>query len=229
MAAFFVTAAALLLAALAFVLAPLARNPAGAAGAGGKHWPYWRSALPVALTPPLLAALLYAALGNPAALLPGQQLVEEAAPPQVEAMVARLAARLKDNPRDAEGWRMLARSYETLRRFDQAAEAYRQLLTAEGESADLLTDYAVVLGMANGQRLSGEPQKILERALALDPQHMQALALLGSAALERSEYESALRHWKKILNLAPSGSGIAQSIEQSIRRVEAQIAAEQRK
>lgn len=191
-----------------FVLIPLA----------GKR--RWRSAVPVALSVPLVAVGLYAALGTPAALLPAQQALETAAPPQVEAMVSRLAARLKEQPRDANGWRMMARSYETLRRFDQAAEAYRQLLALEGESADLLADYAVVLGMAHGERLSGEPEKVLQRALELNPQHVQVLALLGSAALERNDRASALAAWRKVLALAPAGSSMARSIQASIARVE---------
>lgn len=206
--------AAGLMAAFAFgaVLVPLA----------GKQ--RWRSAVPAAASAPLLAAALYAALGTPAALLPVQRALETAAPPQVEAMVSRLAARLKEQPRDVDGWRMMARSYETLRRFEQAADAYRQLLALEGESADLLADYAVVLGMAHGERLSGEPEQLLQRALELNPQHVQVLALLGSAALERNDPASALVAWKKVLLLAPAGSSMAHSIQASIERVEAGIA-----
>lgn len=184
----------------------------------------WRSALPAAASAPLVAVALYAALGTPAALLPAQQALETAPPPQVEAMVSRLAARLKEQPRDADGWRMMARSYETLRRFEQAADAYRQLLALEGESADLLADYAVVLGMAHGERLSGEPEQLLLRALELNPQHTQVLALLGSAALERNDRASALIAWKKVLALAPAGSSMARSIQASIERVEAEAA-----
>lgn len=220
-------AAAIAMAALAFiaVAAPLARAGAGTGGAAApSRWARWRAALPAAVVAPLIGIGLYAALGTPAALLPEQQAVEEAAPPQVEAMVARLAARLKEQPRDADGWRMLARSHETLRRFDQAAQAYKQLLALEGESADLLADYAVVLGMAQGQKLSGEPEQLLQRALALNPQHTQILALLGSAALERNDYDAALNAWKKILSLAPADSPMARTIEDSIKRVEAQAA-----
>jgi len=184
----------------------------------------WRSAMPVALAAPLLAAGLYAALGTPAALLPAQQSLETATPPQVEAMVSRLAARLKAQPLDADGWRMLARFYETLRRFDKAAAAYREVLALEGESADLLADYAVVLGMAQGERLSGDPEQVLQRAMALNPQHVQSLALLGSAALERNDHTAALGFWRKVLALAPSGSQVARSIQASIQRVEAEAA-----
>lgn len=41
----------------------------------------------------------------------------------IRGMVERLAARLKENPNDADGWRMLARSYEVLGETDKAKEA----------------------------------------------------------------------------------------------------------
>jgi len=41
----------------------------------------------------------------------------------IRGMVERLAQRLKDNPDDADGWRMLARSYEVLGQADKAKEA----------------------------------------------------------------------------------------------------------
>lgn len=53
----------------------------------------------------------------PAAAVPAGQ--EE----MILGMVERLAQRLKDNPDDAEGWRMLARSYEVLGEPDKAKEA----------------------------------------------------------------------------------------------------------
>jgi cytochrome c-type biogenesis protein CcmH len=51
-----------------------------------------------------------------------------AAPPagqedMIRGMVERLAQRLKDNPDDAEGWRMLARSYEVLGEAEKAKDA----------------------------------------------------------------------------------------------------------
>ncbi|MCC7016780.1 MAG: c-type cytochrome biogenesis protein CcmI [Rhodospirillales bacterium] len=41
----------------------------------------------------------------------------------IRGMVERLAQRLKENPDDAESWRMLARSYEVLGQMDKAKEA----------------------------------------------------------------------------------------------------------
>jgi cytochrome c-type biogenesis protein CcmH len=45
---------------------------------------------------------------------------------QIAAMTERLAERLKEQPQDAEGWAMLARSYSVLGRHPEALKAYEK-------------------------------------------------------------------------------------------------------
>ncbi|CAN7266337.1 tetratricopeptide repeat protein [Pseudoduganella sp. LjRoot289] len=230
MMTFILSAGVMLALALLLVLRPLlaggkvpgggpGQRQAGGAGAAGAG-PLRGQAVLVSLMVVALSVSLYYGLGTPRGLQPEAAPASVVGPDQVQAMVARLAARLKEQPGDAAGWRMLARSYETLRRFDDAAEAYRQVIKLEGETADLLVDYSVALGMSTGQRLSGEPQRLLERALALDPNHVQALALLGSAALETGDRAGAVRAWKRILALVPADSEIGRSISASIGKAQ---------
>jgi cytochrome c-type biogenesis protein CcmH len=64
------------------------------------------------------------------AIPPGQQ------DAMVDAMVQRLADRLKANPRDADGWIRMMRSQMVLKRPDQAKAALRSGLAAfEGDGA----------------------------------------------------------------------------------------------
>ncbi len=140
---------------------------------------------------------------------------------QIAAMVARLAQRLQVQTDDADGWRMLARSYETLRRFDEAVQAYQRLMSLRPPDADVLVDYAVALGMSQGQTLRGEPEAVLARALHLQPAHPQALALSGSAAFERQDYARAVAHWQKLLSHIPPGQEMRSSIEANIDRARA--------
>ncbi len=53
----------------------------------------------------------------------------------IEGMVARLAARLKDQPDDTEGWLRLIRSYSVLGKSDAAAEAARDALSGVQDPA----------------------------------------------------------------------------------------------
>jgi cytochrome c-type biogenesis protein CcmH len=187
-----------------------------------QHWPAFILALGV----PIVAGSLYVFLGTPGALAPVQAATTRAqnsppvTPEQIEGMVSRLAAKLKSNPDDADGWRMLARSYETMRRFEPAVDAYRHLLALTPDNPDVLADYAVTLAMSLDQSLSGEPEKLINRALEIDPKNIQALALSGSAAFERKEYADAIKPWKKILALVPADSDMARSIAANVAKAE---------
>jgi cytochrome c-type biogenesis protein CcmH len=46
-------------------------------------------------------------------------------------MVERLAARLRDNPDDLEGWRRLARAYQVLGDTDKASDAHAKIEALE--------------------------------------------------------------------------------------------------
>lgn len=222
MTSFLLGAIAMVAAALAFALAPLLRRH-GADTAPVRHRDW--SAIAIGLLFPTVAALLYAAVGAPRAVLApaGPPVAEGSAdigPAQIEAMVNRLAARLKDDPDDVDGWRMLAHSYETLRRFDAAVDAYRHLLALEPNNPNELANAAVALGMTLNQDLSGEPERLIDRALAINPDHVQALALKGSAAYERGDYAQAIGPWKKILAMVPGDSDIGRSIGASVEKAE---------
>lgn len=137
-------------------------------------------------------------------------------PAQIQAMVQRLAQRLQNQPNDPDGWRMLAKSYETLGRFEESAQAYAKLLTLREPDPDILVDHAVVLGMSQGHTLAGEPEKLIKRALQLNPKHIQALALAGSAAFEHQDYAQAIRHWNQILQFTPADAQERHAIELNI-------------
>lgn len=174
---------------------------------------------------PLAAVGLYFAVGNPRALAPAGAVADETPHSldarQVEAMVGRLAVRMQQNPEDVEGWVMLARSYTSLRRYDDAARAYASAVARLPTDAQLLADYADLLAMTQGRRLQGEPEKIVLRALAVDPKNVKALALAGSVAFEKHEYAGALDYWERIVRLVPPESEFARSIRGSIAQAQA--------
>ena len=169
---------------------------------------------------PIAAMALYVMLGNPLALIPAelglQGNVHQEAQFDMEEMVEGLAKRLESRPDDVQGWDMLARSYNVMGEFDKASRAYERLVELQPRDAQLLADYADTLAMARGQSLKGEPQKLIERALAIDPNNLKALALAGTAAFEQREYREAIAVWEKILPLAAPDSEIVQTTQRSI-------------
>ena len=167
----------------------------------------------LALAVPLCAAALYFAVGNPRSI--------EAPTQNLEAMVERLAAHLRESPDDAAGWKLLGRAYASMERFPEAADAYAKAAVRMPRDAQLLADLAEVLAMARGRRLEGEPEKLLARALEVEPENLKALALAGTAAFARRDYRAAVAHWEKMLPLVPAESEEGRSIRASVDEAKA--------
>ena len=177
------------------------------------------TALTTAALVPVVALAVYFAVGSPSAIV--REPEQHVSAQQVEAMVQRLAAKLRENPDDIDGWKLLGRSYAALGRFDEAADAFARAAVGAPRDPDLLADFADVLGMARGQRLEGEPEKLVLRALELDPNHLKSLALAGTAAFDRKEYAAAADYWQRMLPHVPAGSEDARAIEQNVSEARA--------
>jgi cytochrome c-type biogenesis protein CcmH len=190
-----------------------AGNDTRAIPAGGR-----RTAWVVAAAVPVAALLLYFAVGNPAALAPGAAAGDGhgVTRQQIEGMVERLAARMKENPDDAEGWAMLGRSYAVLDRHVEAAAAYANAVKRAQPDAQLLADYADVLAMARGRNLKGEPERLIAQALKLDPRNVKALLLAGTVAFQDQKFKDAIAYWERILKVVQPDSAIADSVHDSI-------------
>jgi len=140
---------------------------------------------------------------------------------QFAAAVDQLAAKMKEQPDNAEGWMMLARSYMQLGRVPEALPAFAKAVSLAGEDPRLLADYADALAMTQGRKLEGEPEKLVLRALQIDPDHVKALALAGTAAMARRDYAGAVKHWERARALVPPDSQIAQGLGSGIAEARA--------
>lgn len=180
----------------------------------------WGIALAVGLLVPALAFALYLGLGTPQAT---DATVAAAARGKVDdqqmvSLVEQLAAKVRERPEDLQGWSLLARSMAALGRFRESADAYEHLARLSPKDPQVLADWADSLGMAQGRTLKGKPAQLANQALALDPDHPKALALAGTAALDDSDYPTALRHWERLAKLA-EGSPDATQVRSVISEI----------
>lgn len=192
--------------------------------------PARRTAWALGLLLPLASVLTYLSLGDPQAIgqrgATGTQAAaaggaqHSVSAEQIEGMVANLALRLQSQPDDAEGWMMLGRSYTALGRYPDAVTAFRRAVALVPGDATLLSDFADVLGMAQGKRLAGEPARLVQQALDADPKHVKALALAGSVAFEARDYPAARGYWERLIAVVPAESDIARSVRGSIAQAQ---------
>lgn len=177
-----------------------------------------RTAIAISLSMPVFAIGIYMLLGEPAAMSPGAEQTK-AAPvddQQIRQMIDTLAAKLKANPDNPQGWAMLARSYKVVGRNQEAQQAFEKAGAFVNGNPDMLVDYAELLGIQAGNKLDGKPEKMIEEALKLNPEHPMGLMLAGVALYQRSDFPGALSRWEKLLSLLAPGSEDAQQVQANI-------------
>ena len=129
---------------------------------------------------------------------------------QLERMVAQSRQRVQQAPQDVAAWAMLAHSYDMLGKFSESSKAYGQLARLMPKDAQVLADYADALAVANGRLLAGEPEALVRKALAIDPHNVKALALAGTAAFEKQDYDEAVARWQAARDAARDPQFIAE-------------------
>jgi len=177
-------------------------------------------AISLAVLLPLTSVFMYWQVGNPKSLSPQASLASMSGSGMTNSTdsLKALEEKVAKNPKDGESLVLLARSYGEAERYADAAKAYEKLTQFVTDEAWIWADYADVLAMAHGQSLVGPPTKLIEKALALEPNHTKALALAGSAAMERGDYVAAIRYWNRLLKgLSPDGED-AQMIQGGIQQ-----------
>ncbi|MHB8947885.1 MAG: c-type cytochrome biogenesis protein CcmI [Rhodoferax sp.] len=137
-------------------------------------------------------------------------------PEMVDQMVDRLAERQKANPDDLTGWARLARAYKTQGRLADAEQAYAKAGKLVDGDPDLLTQYADVLAMRADNKIEGRTLTLVNKALALNPNHPTALMMAGTAAYRRADYAQAVAYWERVLTVLPPGSNDASLVQSEI-------------
>ncbi len=158
-----------------------------------------RAFMIVACAIPAVALGFYTYLGSPA--LPGRPVAERLAQApgpgaDVEELIARVEARLRADPRDGQGWDVLAPVYLRLERYQEAADAFQRAIDTLGETTRRLSGLAESNVLANDGIVTETARKAYQRILELEPGRPEArfgLALAKEQEGDLDEAEAAYR------------------------------------
>lgn len=177
---------------------------------------------------PLVSWSVYAMTGSPA--LPAQPLQARLEKSPADSTLAELVARaerhLAHNPDDVRGWDVLAPIYARMGRHADAARAYRKGIELAGSTAERETGLALAISEGNGGEINEEAQAALRRALAADPDNMEARFLLATALARQDRDAEARAAFEEMLADLPADSPWQRTIRQSLRSVAPQQDAE---
>ena len=158
---------------------------------------------------PGFALGLYLWRGSPE--LPGQSAemspAAAAAPaqvPEVGVSVEELAARLREQPDNLDGWLLLGRSYITLGRHSEAVRAYRQAVGLAPGDASVQSRLGESMVMATEGFVTPAAREIFEAALGIEPRDLAALYYLALAAAQAGRLQEAFDGWRTLAREAPA-------------------------
>lgn len=123
--------------------------------------------------------------------------------PDVTAMVAKLEAHMRDDPKDLRGWVMLGRSYVALERLDDAILAYDHAHQLDAGNAEAALGLAEAMSLRAGGNITPEASLLFEQAVQLAPDNPKALLYGGFAAAERGDKATARARWQALKDMHP--------------------------
>jgi cytochrome c-type biogenesis protein CcmH len=169
---------------------------------------------------PVLAIALYLFVGQPG--LPGRPYAARLQSPvnvaNVNDLIAKVEAHLREAPEDGRGWDVLAPVYMRMGEFQQAADAFGRAIKLQGESPQRLAGFARALIMQQNGIVDERARAAFEKVRALDPDAIEPKVWLaiakeqdGDLAAAASDYREltagAQEPWKTLL--AERSKGVA--------------------
>ena len=113
--------------------------------------------------------------------------------PDVDTMIARLAARLETTPEDIEGWRMLGWSYFRTARYEQAATAYARAVELDPSSAELKLSYEEAKAKASESDNLETTSSLQTEAVGKGGDGVSIEKITKSEAMPPREHDAAIR------------------------------------
>jgi cytochrome c-type biogenesis protein CcmH len=148
-----------------------------------------------------------------------------AQPKTIEEMTARLEAAVQNDPKSAESWYFLGRTYMAQERAADAAVAFERAVGVAGREPELLGQWAQALYFSGNKQWTEQLQALTDEALKADPAEVTSLGLLGIAAYEAGQFQQAIDRWQQLVAVLPAEDPSRMAIQGGIDRAREQLGA----
>lgn len=136
---------------------------------------------------------------------------------EVQQMLAQLAQRVKDNPKDIEAWLIQGQAFSMMNRFDDAVSAYQQVVGLTDRHPDALTALAEAMIMAQETIVKPAAKDLLKEIKAKDPSEPRAYFYLAMERQQQNDLAGAMDEYVALLKVTPSDAEWVEQIEQRMQ------------
>ena len=118
-------------------------------------------------------------------------------------LVQKAEARLKTDPKDGNGWEVLAPIYLKMNRPQDAANAFRQALALNGPSATRFGGLGEALTETSSGEVTDEARAAFEKAVQINPAYLPAKFFLALDASQEERAADAETRWGDLIAESP--------------------------
>ncbi len=168
------------------------------------------------------AGLVYLALGAPGVpdlpFAERQEATPVASSPHVDmaAAATALAAKLKTDPNNAQGWLLYARTEAMLGHWPASVEAYRHAMALGQDGPDVQAGYGEMLVLAASGIVGPPARAAFAAALQQDAKNEVARYYVAAADAQAGESKQAIAGWQALAADLPEDSPMREAIGQQV-------------
>jgi cytochrome c-type biogenesis protein CcmH len=168
---------------------------------------------------PIIAVALYLNSGMPELPdVPLAKRLERAVENQdFAALVAKVERHLAQNPDDVEGWKVLAPAYKREGRWQDAADAYSNIIRLSKANAGTIADYGEMLVFANDGMVTAEAARAFAAALQADAKLPKARFFAALALKQEGKQDAARQAFDALLAESPADAPFRPMVEAELR------------
>lgn len=196
----------------------------------------------IAALPVLVATGIYAVLGNPT--LPAKPYADRAGERnlaaaaaaagnvtdpnyqtdrQIRRLLNQIVLSLEVNPRNLQGWVVLARGSLRLGNIERAVAAFAQAYALSGHNPLLAIEYADTRITAQNGRIDSTSRDLVLHALGQMPNHILARYYYGMMLKQSDKPEQALRVFSELYRDIPKDDPLGNSTASEIKALQARL------
>lgn len=211
--AFYLIAAAMIIAALAVILMPLIRRGRQC----GRPRGVFGLSLVLAFVVPLSAIGVYSLVGTPAAMEASVRKPSTQSQMTVGQAITELKQRLHKSPDNLQGWLLLGQTYTVMKKPAKARDAYTHALKLAPDSADIMVAWVEADSLARPDHLiKDKSRQRLQKALRIDPHNQRGLWLMGISDYQAGHFVDAALTWRRLQVLLTPDSDVANAVTRQI-------------
>jgi cytochrome c-type biogenesis protein CcmH len=170
------------------------------------------------------ASLLYAKLGRPdlAAARPAPAADAGGQATQVADLLPQLEAKVRANPDDPQGLRLLGGAYMDVGRYREAADAFSRLVVLAPRDAVVRAAQGEALVRAGDGSVTPQAAAAFHASLAIDPADPRARYFLGLQKDQQGDHAGAIADWIALIRSAPPGAPWVAQVRANVQQTAAQ-------